>query len=454
MEIGANASSGVEVQTAIAEGADGVGLFRTEFLYLGRREEPSESELTETFAAAVRHAGGKPLIFRTIDIGADKPAPFLPLTKEENPFLGVRGARLYPEFVGLLQKQLVAIAKVAASNVRIMAPMVTNPAEMVWFRDQVRNAERAAAAMGCPAQPLSVGMMLETPAAAAAVPSFAPHADFFSVGTNDLAQYWFAADRGNAAVARLIDQWAPSFLQLLGVAVRDAHAAGKWIGLCGDMASDPANLPILLGLGFDEISVAGVNIAELKHRLSKLSSSECRQMIDESLQRGGDIRAGCRRLRGGQTSQPVSEDLIILDSEAISKEEAIREAVEILAIAGRTDLPGELEEDVWTREETYSTGLGHGFAVPHCRSSHITGVSIAVGRLKTPVEWGSTDGQPVRHVLLLAVPADLDAKAHLQVLARLARKLMHEEFRSSLENSSSAADLARTLRRELQLSPE
>lgn len=456
LEVGANASCALDVERAVAGGADGIGLFRTEFLYLGRTKAPTEAELIEVFSGAIRAADGRPIIFRTFDIGADKPAPFLHLPLEENPFLGARGARLYVRHATLLRTQLRSIVRaseVAPGTVRVMAPMITTVEEMKWFRAQVRAVEKNLTNGGFSAPPLQVGMMIETPAAAASVSRFAPHADFFSLGTNDLSQYWFAADRGNGEVGALANESEPSYLRMLQRAVGDAHGAGKWIGICGEMASRTSNLPLLLALGLDEISVSGVSGAELKHRLAALSSEECKPALETALAKAEAADGEWATSFGsfGTGASPIADELIQLTCEATSKEEAIREMVGILYGAGRTDRPGDLEEDVWAREATYSTGLGFGFAVPHCRTKAVDSVCVAVGRLAKPVEWGSNDGVPVRHVMLLAVPEAANAKAHLQVLARLARKLVHEEFRGAVEKSASAGELAGLLKRELGL---
>lgn len=455
MEVGANASSAADVERAIAGGADGIGLFRTEFLYLGRAHAPTEDELVQTFTAAIKNAAGKPVIFRTFDIGADKPAPFLHLAGEENPYLGARGARLYKKHATLLRTQFRSIIRAAASipgaKVRIMAPMVTNPAEMKWFREQVRAAEKNLANGGLQAAPLEIGMMLETPAAAGSVPAFAKDADFFSLGTNDLSQYWFAADRGNAAVSGLVDELDAGFIAMIRRAVSDAKQAGKWIGMCGEMASKPEHLPVLLALGLNEISTAGASGGDVKYRLAGLSAKACAETLDAALRDGADIRERFAAVRSGSAAAPIADELIQLSCEATTKEEAIREMVGILFRAGRTDRPGDLEEDVWAREATYSTGLGFGFAVPHCRTTAVDAVSVAVGRLASPIEWGSNDGLPVRHALLLAVPEAIDAKAHLQVLARLARKLVHEEFRGAVEKAGDSKALAALLKAELGL---
>lgn len=459
MEVGANASSAADVERAIVGGADGIGLFRTEFLYLGRAHAPTEDELMQTFTAAIKNAAGKPVIFRTFDIGADKPAPFLHLAGEENPYLGARGARLYKKHATLLRTQLRSIIRAAASvpgaKVRVMAPMVTNAEEMKWFREQVRAAEKNLANGGLQAVPLEIGMMLETPAAAGAVYAFVKDADFFSLGTNDLSQYWFAADRGNAAVSGLVDELDAGFIAMIRRAVSDAKQAGRWIGMCGEMASKPEHLPVLLALGLNEISIAGVGAGtssgDVKYRLAGLSAKTCVETLDAALHDGADIRERFAAMRSGSADAPIADELIQLSCEATTKEEAIREMVGILFRAGRTDRPGDLEEDVWAREATYSTGLGFGFAVPHCRTKAVDSVSVAVGRLASPIEWGSNDGLPVRHALLLAVPEAIDAKAHLQVLARLARKLVHEEFRGAVEKAGDSKALAALLKAELGL---
>lgn len=455
MDVGANASSAADVERAIAGGADGIGLFRTEFLYLGRTHGPTEDELVQTFAAVIRSALGKPVIFRTFDIGADKPATFLRMAREENPFLGARGARLYLKHATLLRTQLRSIVRAAGlvpgAKVRVMAPMVTKAAEIKWFREQVRAVEKNLANGGFRAEPLEVGMMVETPAAAGSIASFGKEADFFSLGTNDLAQYWFAADRGNGSVSGLVDELDAGFVAMLARAVGDAKQAGKWIGMCGEMASKPEHLPVLLGLGLNEISIAGAGCVDVKYRLAGLSAIACREMLEAVLRDGACVRTQLAAMRQGTGSTPIAEELIRLECEARSKEEAIREMVGTLFSTGRTDRPGELEEDVWAREATYSTGLGFGFAVPHCRTKAVDSVSVAVARLPRAIEWGSNDGLPVRHAFLLAVPDSVDAKASLQVLAKLARKLVHEEFRDAVERSQNAGEMAGLLKAELGL---
>lgn len=457
LEVGANASSAADVGRAVAGGADGIGLFRTEFLYLGRTHAPTEDELVEAFAAAIRSAAGKPVIFRTFDIGADKPASYLHLAAEENPFLGARGARIYRKHATLLRTQLRAIVRSASlvpgAKVRVMAPMVTNATEMKWFREHVRAVEKNLANGGLRAPALEVGMMVETPAAAGAIETFAKDSDFFSLGTNDLSQYWFAADRGNLAVSGLVDELDGGFVAMLSRVVSDAKKAGKWIGMCGEMASKPEHLPVLVGLGLDEISIAGAGAgasgAEVKYRIAGMNAKACAEVLEGAIRDGASIRESFAKMKSGSAASPIAGELIRLECEATTKEEAIREMVGVLSSAGRTDLPRELEEAVWAREETYSTGLGFGFAVPHCRSSAAGAVSIAVGRLPKAVEWGSNDGLPVRHVLLLAVPENADAKEHLQVLARLARKLVHEEFRAAVEKARDVKGMAELLKAEL-----
>ncbi len=456
MEIGCNAATAADVARASA--ADGVGLFRTEFLYLGRDHGPSEDELFGVFRDAVVACGRRPVIFRTFDIGADKPAPFLHLAAEENPFLGERGIRLYLKHAPTLRTQIRAIvraaAAVAGSKVRVMAPMVTNVAEAKWFLGQVRAAETNLANAETKGTPLEVGVMLEVPAAAASVGRLAAHADFFSLGTNDLAQYWNAADRGNAAVHGLASEIEPSFLAFLDRVCSEARAASKWIGMCGEMASEPKNLPLLLGLGLNEISVAGSVVSDLKVRLRGLEKRDCRGLLERAIgaEDAAQVEEMLASFSGAESGEPpIGEHLINLGCTARSKEEAIREMVGVVYGAARTDRPRDLEEDIWAREETYSTGLGFGFAVPHCRTGSVRSVTVAVARLEKGIDWGSNDGAAVRHVILLAVPDRLEAKTHLRVLAQLARRLVHEDFRGAVESAAGPREMAELLKRELGL---
>lgn len=456
IEIGVNASMPGDLSGAA--GADGVGLLRTEMLFLDRAVAPTEDEQLEVYRAIVAEAAGRSVIIRTFDIGGDKPAAYLGMAREENPFLGVRGMRLYEGHVGLLRTQLRAALRAAAAegaSVRIMAPMVTTVAEAAWFRTQVAEAAAELGAEGTEHRgDVPVGMMVEVPAAALIVDKLAAHADFFSLGTNDLSQYFFAADRGNHGVAELCDPREPSMLRLLQETVARARAAGRWIGVCGEMAGEVENLPLTIGLGVDEISVSPGRVAVLKQAVGRANAAACRELLDRATDAtdaeavSSMLEAGGWRVAGA-AAPLMDAGLIDVSLSATSKGEAIDRLVEMLYIAGRTDDPTALEDAVWAREETYSTGLGHGFAVPHCKSDAVMVPTLAVARLSTAVEWGSMDGQGVDTVMLLAVPASDESGAHLKIFAKLARRLMHEAFRDRLRCAGTGEAVADCLREEL-----
>lgn len=458
LEIGANASTPEEVSAAVESGADGVGLLRTELLFLEREEAPSEGEQFEAYAAGVEAARGRPVIIRTFDIGGDKPAAYLDMPREENPFLGVRGLRLYEREPGLLRTQLRAIVRASAVGpVKVMTPMVALPAEARWFREQVRGVQEELGREGVAFDAkMPVGIMVEIPAAALVMDQLAQEVDFFSIGTNDLCQYWMAVDRGNAGVAGLYSARHPSFIRLLKTIVDGARAAGKWIGVCGEMAGDKLHLPLMIGLGLDEISVAPGAVLGLKTAVAAADAAKCREVLGRA--------AACRDAaevenvlvgaawRRAESAKVLEAGLIEVDVEASSKEEAIKAAVDLLFIAGRTERPREVEAAAWAREAKYSTGFGHGFAVPHCQTDAVISPTLAVVRLagETGVDWGSMDGQPVRMLMLLAVPA-VAPEAHMKIFATLARKLMHEGFRARLMGAGAAEEIMRCVRGELGL---
>jgi fructose-specific PTS system IIA-like component len=460
LEVGANASTAEEAAAGAAGGADGVGLLRTELLFLDRAQAPGEEEQFRAYNAVVLAMGGKAVIIRTFDIGGDKPAAYIQMPKEENPFLGVRGLRLYEAYPQLLRTQLRAILRASASGpVKVMAPMVATPAEAGWFREQVKAAQEELSREGIPFDPdVPVGVMIEVPSAGLAIDQLAAHADYFSLGTNDLCQYFMAVDRGNRhpAMGALYSARQPAFLRLLRTIVQGAKAAGRWIGVCGEMAGEEANLPLLIGLGVDEISVAPGAVLGLKLAASQAEAGRCRELLERACQctSPAEVEALVASFpwRGAATVGVIDAELVDTASDALTKEEAIKDAVDLLHIAGRTDDPREVEEAVWTREATYSTAMGFGFAVPHGKSTSIRAPSLAVLRLERPLDWGSKDGEPVTLVFLLAVPAEDPTGAHMKVFAKLARKLMHEEFRARLGAAGDAAGVAAALREELGLS--
>jgi multiphosphoryl transfer protein len=458
MEIAANVSSADEIAPAFARGADAIGLYRTEMAFLDRDAPPSEEEHFAAYSRAARAAKGRPVILRTFDVGGDKPVPYLHLREESNPFLGLRGVRVYPVHRELFRTQLRAILRASAfGRVQLMLPMVSTVDEVLWVK-----SELAAVRSELESQlidhdhKMPLGIMVEVPAAALCIDELAKEVDFFSIGTNDLAQYVLAVDRESSGAGGLYSELHPAFLRLLAKVVADAHRAGKWVGLCGEMGRSARNLPLLAGLGLDEISTAAPGIAASKAALAELDSNDCRALLEralactsarevESLLASFSTCSAVRAL--------VEPDLVLVGADSASKAEAIHDLVGSLHAAGRTADPHELEEAVWAREEQYSTGLGHGFAIPHCKSNAIAVSSIAVARLAQPVEWGSLDGEPVHCVILLAVRASAEGDLHMKVFAQLARKLMHEDFRSRMLAAADGESLLSCLTEELDLAP-
>ena len=459
IEVGANASGPVEIEMAIAGGADGIGLFRTEWLFLDRDQPPTEDEQCTAYVSAIGAAAGKPIIIRTFDVGGDKPAPYLHLPREDNPFLGRRGLRLYESHAPLLHTQLRAILRASAHGpVKVMAPMVSLPGEAAAFRAYVQRVQSDLAREGVAFDPhIAVGLMIEVPAAALVIDQLAAHADFFSIGTNDLCQYWFAADRGNPRVAPLCSPFHPSFLRLLRTIAENARAHNRWVGVCGDMAGHALALPLMLGLGVDEISIAPGDVTQRKASVRTADAGQCRALLDAAAactdEPGVLALLRSSPWRTAIALPVLSQALIDPATEAGTKEEAIRAAIDLLHIDGRTDDPDAIERAVWSREATYSTGLGHGFAIPHCKADHIAAPSMVVLRLEPPVDWAASDGRPVHTVLLLAMPATDAANTHMKVFAKLARKLMHESFRSRLEAACDTPAILACLREELELAP-
>lgn len=280
IEIYANLVSPGEAKRAVAAGAEGCGLLRTEFLFHDRSDAPSEDEQAAVYEEVARELGGRPLIVRTLDAGGDKPLPYLPMSHEDNPALGVRGVRLSLARPDLLATQLRAILRAApAGDIRIMVPMIVDINELRLVRGAL---DRAAGELGVEAVPL--GIMIETPAAALLAGSLAAEADFLSIGTNDLTQYALAADRGNPATATRIDALHPAVLRLIAATGEGARRHGKWFGICGGVASDPLAAAILIGLGATELSATPAAIPALKAAVRRLTMAECRALATRALE--------------------------------------------------------------------------------------------------------------------------------------------------------------------------
>jgi phosphoenolpyruvate-protein phosphotransferase len=289
IEVVANIGGAAEAEQAVAAGAEGIGLLRSEFLFLQRAEPPSEDEQFIAYSAMTRALNGLPLIIRTLDIGGDKEVPYLSLPAEENPFLGVRGIRLCLARSDLFRPQLRAIYRAAATGpVKIMFPMIATVEELRAARTI---AEEVRVELG--AAVVDIGIMIEVPSAVLMAPELAVHADFFSVGTNDLTQYVLAMDRGHPSLARQADALHPAVLRMIDMTVKAATAAGRWVGVCGGMAGDPKGAMILAGLGVAELSMSIPSIAAIKSRLRAQSLADMQALAKRALacQSAAEVRA-------------------------------------------------------------------------------------------------------------------------------------------------------------------
>lgn len=281
IEVAANIANAADARAAVKLGADAVGLLRTELLFLGRDTAPTEREQLADYQAAVDALEGRSAIIRTLDVGADKSLPYIAMPAEENPALGLRGIRLCLDREALLVEQLRAILAVQPlSAVKIMLPMVTDLAEIAATRALL---DRLALEMGITGK-VELGVMIETPAAALLADQLAQQADFFSVGTNDLTQYALCMDRVNPALAARLDGLHPAVLRLIAQAAQGAARSGKWLGVCGAMASDPVAVPLLIGLGVTELSASPAVIPEIKAAVRRLNLAECRDAAQAALQ--------------------------------------------------------------------------------------------------------------------------------------------------------------------------
>lgn len=272
IEVAANISSAAEVATAVAAGAEGVGLFRTEFLFMGRTAAPDEETQFQAYRAAATALGARPLLIRTLDVGGDKALPYLAIPAEANPFLGWRGIRYCLDQPDLFRTQLRAILRAGYGHqVQVMFPMVSTAAEVQQARRLLQEEEQALTAAGiATAANLAVGIMVETPAAVLNARQLAGVVDFFSIGTNDLTQYLMAADRGNSRVAALIDPLQPPVIAALAQIAEAAQVAKIWVGVCGEIAGDPLVTPLLLGLGIAEFSMSAPAIGVVKALIRRL----------------------------------------------------------------------------------------------------------------------------------------------------------------------------------------
>ncbi|MFS0823806.1 phosphoenolpyruvate--protein phosphotransferase [Bacillus sp. 1P02SD] len=276
VELAANIGTPEDVKGVLENGGEAIGLYRTEFLYMGRDQLPTEEEQFDAYKTVLEKMEGKPVVVRTLDIGGDKELPYLNLPKELNPFLGFRAIRLCLEEQDIFRTQLRALLRASTfGNLKIMFPMIATLDE---FRQAkailMEEKEKLVASGTAVSDSIEIGIMVEIPSTAVLADQFAKEVDFFSIGTNDLIQYTMAADRMNERVSYLYQPYSPSILRLVSMVIEAAHKEGKWAGMCGEMAGDTIAIPILLGLGLDEFSMSATSILPARTQIKKLSKVE------------------------------------------------------------------------------------------------------------------------------------------------------------------------------------
>lgn len=308
IELAANIGRPEDIAAAEPYGPEGVGLFRTEFLFLDRSQPPGEEEQYRAYEAAVRALAGRRLVLRTLDVGADKRLPFIDWPDELNPSLGWRGARIGLDRPDLLRPQLRAALRAAAGGpVAVMFPMITTRDEIRRLRRFVHEIEEELAREGVPHGPVQVGIMVEVPAAALAARQLAPEVDFFSIGTNDLTQYTLAVDRTGDRVAGLYDALHPAVLRLILEVGRAAMEAGIWAGVCGELGGEPLAAPFLVGAGITELSMSAPALPAVKRVIRGIAYSDARVLAEElvTLAEAAEVRDRLRRFLEERGLWPV-----------------------------------------------------------------------------------------------------------------------------------------------------
>ena len=285
VELAANIGTPKDLEGVVNNGAEGVGLYRTEFLYMDSHDMPTEEDQFEAYKAVLEGMNGKPVVVRTMDIGGDKELPYLPLPHEMNPFLGYRAIRISLNEPEMFRTQLRALLRASVyGKLRIMFPMIATLNDFRGAKALLEEEKAKLIAEGVAvSEDIQVGIMIEIPAAAVLAHQFAKEVDFFSIGTNDLIQYTMAADRMNERVSYLYQPYNPSILTLIKHVIDSAHKEGKWAGMCGEMAGDQTAVPLLVGLGLDEFSMSASSVLKTRSLISKLTLSDMQALADKAI---------------------------------------------------------------------------------------------------------------------------------------------------------------------------
>lgn len=288
VELAGNIGTPNDIEGLIKNDAEGVGLYRTEFLYMDSDKLPEEDTQFEAYKAVLEGMSGKPIVIRTLDIGGDKKLDYLPLDEEMNPFLGYRAIRLCLDRTDIFKTQLRALYRASIyGKLRIMFPMISSLEELLKAKEVVKEVQAELDAEGIAyAKDVEIGMMIEVPSAAVISDVLAKHVDFFSIGTNDLIQYTTAVDRMNQKISYLYNQFNPAVLRLIKMVIDNAHKEGKWVGMCGEAAGDQMMIPILLGFGLDEFSMSPISILPARKLITSVNEADMKKFADEVLAMG------------------------------------------------------------------------------------------------------------------------------------------------------------------------
>ena len=302
VDLMANIGTHMDVDNALNYGAEGVGLFRSEFVFMGRQDIPTEEDQFKAYKEAIEKCKGKLCVIRTMDIGGDKPLPYLNIPEEENPFLGYRAVRISLQRRDLFLPQLKAILRAGVyGKAAIMIPMIINVAEFKKVKEFIEEAKLELAHEGkAYSDDVQVGIMVETPAAAIMTPVLAKYVDFFSIGTNDLVQYTLAVDRGNANISYLYNHFNPAVLRLVQRTITSARENGIWAGMCGEMASEPNAAVLLMAMGINELSMSAPSIPRVKEKIRSISSVKAKEILADvmTMEDGDDIRNYLQKILG------------------------------------------------------------------------------------------------------------------------------------------------------------
>ena len=289
VELAGNIGSPNDVEGLIKNDAEGVGLYRTEFLYMYKEDVfPTEEEQYEAYKDVLEGMNGKPIVIRTLDIGGDKELPYFKMDEEMNPFLGYRAIRLCLDRTDIFKTQLRALYRASIhGKLRIMFPMISSLEELLAAKEVIKEVLEQMDSEGIEySKDVEVGMMIEIPAAAVISDILAKHVDFFSIGTNDLIQYACAVDRMNQKISHLYNQFNPAVLRLIKMVIDNAHKEGKWVGMCGESAGDQRMIPILLGMGLDEFSMSPISILPARKLINSLKYEEMKNIANEVVNMG------------------------------------------------------------------------------------------------------------------------------------------------------------------------